>query len=247
MSGRGKRFSEALQSFDRDQLYPPGEAIRMVKEMAKAKFDESIELNFRLGIDVRKADQQIRGTVSLPAGTGKDVKVVVFAQADKAREAKEAGADEVGGEDLAEKIQKGWFDFDVAIATPDMMPVVGKLGKLLGPRNLMPNPKAGTVTADVAKAVKEVKAGKIEYKTDGKQPNINTVIGKASFPVEALTENYRAVVDEILRARPSAAKGKYLKSLALSSTMGPGIRIDPNQAKEVVIQENSRSTDSAQA
>lgn len=233
MSGKGKRFSGALESFDRDQLYPPGEALQLVKEMAKAKFDESIELNFRLGIDVRKAEQQIRGTVSLPSGTGKDVKVVVFAQADKAREAKEAGADEVGGEDLAEKIQKGWFGFDVAIATPDMMPVVGKLGKLLGPRNLMPNPKAGTVTADVAKAVKEVKAGKIEYKTDGKQPNINTVIGKASFPIEALTDNYRAVVDEILRARPSAAKGKYLKSLSLSSTMGPGIRVDPNQAKEV--------------
>ena len=238
---RGKRFTEALENFDRDQLYPPGEALRLVKEMAKAKFDESIELNFRLGLDVRKADQQIRGTVSLPSGTGKDVKVVVFAQADKAREAKEAGADEVGAEDLAEKIQKGWFEFDVAIATPDMMPVVGKLGKLLGPRNLMPNPKAGTVTADVAKAVKEVKAGKIEYKTDGKQPNINTVIGKASFPIEALTDNYRAVVDEILRVRPSAAKGKYLKSLALSSTMGPGIRIDPNQAKVVEIQETAKN------
>lgn len=233
MSIKGKRYKQLADSYDHEKLYQPGEALSLVKEMAKAKFDETVELNFRLGLDVRKADQQIRGTVNLPRGSGKDVRVIVFAQADKAREAKDAGALEVGAEDLADRIQKGWLDFDVAIATPDMMPVVGKLGKVLGPRGLMPNPKSGTVTTDVTKAVQEVKAGKIEYKTDGKQPNVNTVIGKASFPVEALAENYMAVVDEILRAKPSAAKGKYLKSLAVSSTMGPGIKIDPAAIKDV--------------
>ena len=239
MSKRGKRFTELVESFDRDQLYPPGEALNLVKNFARAKFDETIEINFKLGIDVRKAEQQIRGTVSLPRGTGKDVRVIAFAQGDKAREAKEAGAIEVGGEDLGERIQKGWLEFDVAVATPDMMPVVGKLGKILGPRGLMPNPKTGTVTPDVAKAVQEVKSGKIEYRTDGKQPIINTAIGKASFSLEDLAENYGAVVDEILRARPAAAKGRYLKSLTISSTMGPGIRIDPAQAKEVVLPNGS--------
>lgn len=233
MTNRGKRFNQLIETVDRDHLYPPGEALKLVKDNARAKFDETIEINFRLGLDVRKAEQQIRGTVNLPRGTGKDVRVIAFAQGDKAREAKEAGAIEVGGEDLADRIQKGWLDFDVAVATPDMMPVVGKLGKILGPRNLMPNPKTGTVTPDVAKAVQEVKSGKIEYRTDGKQPIINTVIGKASFPLEDLAENYRAVVDEILRVRPAAAKGKYLKSLAISSTMGLGIRIDPAQAKDI--------------
>lgn len=233
MSTNGKRYESLVASFDPDQLHPPGEALRLVKDLARAKFDETIELNFRLGLDVRKAEQQVRGTVSLPRGTGKTVRVVVFAQGDKAREALEAGADMVGVEDLAERIQKGWFDFDVAIAAPDTMPVVGKLGPILGPRKLMPNPKAGTVTPDVAKAVTEVKAGKIEYRTDSKQPLINAIIGKASFPLEALAENYLAVVEEILRAKPSAAKGKYLRSVALSSTMGPGIRIDPAKVKDL--------------
>lgn len=232
MANKGKRYAEVSQKVDRDHLYSPSEALGLVRELAKAKFDETIELSMKLGLDVRKADQQVRGTVSLPKGTGKSVRVVVFAQADKAREAREAGAEEVGDNDLAEKIQKGWLDFDVAIATPDMMPVVGKLGKILGPRGLMPNPKSGTVTADVAKAVQEVKAGKIEYKTD-RHANIHAIIGKASFAVEDLRENYLTVVDEVLRAKPSAAKGKYLRSVTISSTMGPGIPIDPNRPKDV--------------
>lgn len=229
---QGKRYTEAAQKLDRDKLYTPGEALDLVKSLATAKFDETIELNFRLGVDPRKADQGVRGTISLPKGTGKPIRVVVFAQADKAREAREAGADEVGDAELAQKIEKGWLDFDVAIATPDMMPVVGKLGRILGPRNLMPNPKSGTVTPDVAKAVKEVKGGRIEYKND-KQANIHTIIGKASFSKEDLAANYQAVVDEVLRAKPSAAKGKYIKGLSVSSTMGPGVRIDPNLVKEL--------------
>jgi large subunit ribosomal protein L1 len=232
MAQRGKRYEGAIQTIDREKLYKPGEALSIVKENAKAKFDESIELSMRLGIDARKADEAIRGTVSLPKGTGKSVRVVVFAQGDKAREAKEAGADRVGDQDLADEIQNGWTDFDVAVATPDMMPVVGKLGKILGPRGLMPNPKSGTVTPDVAKAVGEVKAGKVEYRND-KFGNVHAVIGKASFPVEALAENYLAIVDEILRAKPASAKGRFVKSMAVSSTMGPGVRIDPNEAKEV--------------
>ncbi len=232
MAQRGKRYIEAAKAFDRTQLYPPAEALELVKETAKAKFDESVELNMRLGVDPRKADQQVRGSVSLPKGTGKQVRVVVFARGDKAREAREAGAEEVGDQDLADRIQKGWTDFDVAIASPDMMPVVGKLGRILGPRGLMPNPKSGTVTPDVARAVSEVKAGKVEYRTD-RQGNVHTTIGKASFPVEALTENYLAVIDEVARAKPSAAKGKYFKSLTLSTSMGPGIRIDPNRPREV--------------
>ena len=234
MAQRGKRYEGAIQTIDREKLYKPGEALSIVKENAKAKFDESIELSMRLGIDARKADETVRGTVSLPKGTGKSVRVVVFAQGDKAREAKEAGADRVGDQDVADEIQSGWTDFDVAIATPDMMPVVGKLGKILGPRGLMPNPKSGTVTADVAKAVGEVKAGKVEYRND-KFGNIHAVIGKASFPVEALAENYLAIVDEVLRAKPASAKGRYVKSMALSSTMGPGVRIDPNDAREVSV------------
>lgn len=232
MSREGKRYLEAAKAYDRGKLYAPWEALDLVKRMASAKFDETIELNIRLGVDPRKQDQQVRGSVSLPKGTGKAVRVVAFAQGDRAREALEAGADEVGGDDLAARVQKGWTDFDVAIATPDMMPVVGKLGKILGPRGLMPNPKSGTVTPDVGRAIKEVKAGKIEYRTD-RQANVHTVIGKSSFPIEALAENYLAVVDEVLRAKPAAAKGRYLKSLTVSSTMGPGVRIDPNRARDV--------------
>lgn len=232
MAPKGKRYSKAMEGFERDALHLPGEAIAMAKSLATAKFDETMELNLRLGVDPRKADQQVRGSVSLPQGTGKSVRVVVFAQGDKARDAMEAGAEDVGAQDLADRVQGGWTDFDVAIATPDMMPLVGKLGKILGPRGLMPNPKSGTVTPDVAKAVKEVKAGKIEYRTD-RQANVHTVIGKASFPVESLVENYLAVVDEIQRAKPAAAKGKYIKSLTVSSTMGPGVRIDPTHVKEI--------------
>jgi large subunit ribosomal protein L1 len=234
MGRKGKRYDAALEAIDPAQVYPPDEALARVKELATAKFDETIELNFKLGVDARKADQQIRGAVSLPAGTGKEVRVIVFAQADKAREAREAGADEVGDNDLAARIQQGWTDFDVAIATPDMMPVVGKLGKILGPRGLMPNPKSGTVSPDVARVVREVKAGKIEYRTD-RQGNVHTVVGKASFPIESLAANYLAVVDEILRAKPSAAKGRYIRTLTLSPTMGPSVQIDTNRAREVNI------------
>lgn len=232
MGKKGKRYTAAVSSFERSRLHEPAQALQLVKDLSRAKFDESIELNFRLNLDVRKADQQVRGTVSLPAGTGKQMRVVVFAQADKAREATEAGADVVGDKDLAERIEKGWTDFDIAIATPDMMPVVGKLGKILGPRGLMPNPKSGTVTVDVSRAVSEFKAGKIEYKTD-RQANVHTVIGKASFPVQDLVSNYLTVVEEVMRAKPAAAKGKYLKSLAVSSTMGPGVRIDPLSIKKL--------------
>jgi large subunit ribosomal protein L1 len=232
MGNRGKRYKAALSSYERSKLYPPVEALGLARDLARASFDETIELNLRLALDVRKADQQIRGTLTLPRGTGKEVRVAVFAQADKAREAKEAGADFVGDKDLAERIEKGWTDFDVAIATPDMMPVVGKLGKILGPRGLMPNPKSGTVTTDVARTVSDFKGGKISYRTD-RQANVHTVIGKASFPIEDLAANYLTVVEEVLRAKPAAAKGKYLKSLAVSPTMGPGVRIDPNAAKRM--------------
>ena len=232
MGHKGKRYESALKGFDREKLYTPDEAIAIAKSLATAKFDETVELNIRLGVDPRKADQQVRGSVSLPAGTGKSVRVAVFAQGDKAREATEAGAEEVGAQDLADRVQKGFTDFDVAIATPDMMPIVGKLGKILGPRGLMPNPKSGTVTPDVARAVKEVKAGKIEYRTD-RQANVHTVIGKASFPAPALGSNYIAVVDEVMRAKPAAAKGKYVKSATISSTMGPGVQIDPAHLKEL--------------
>ncbi|MGI8426349.1 MAG: 50S ribosomal protein L1 [Actinomycetota bacterium] len=228
---KGKRYKSAAEIVDPDKLYSPEEALRLLKDLPKAKFDETIELSMHLGLDVRKAEQQIRGTVSLPKGSGRNVIVVAFAQGEKAREAREAGANEVGDNDLADKIQKGWIGFDVAVATPDMMPVVGKLGKVLGPRGLMPNPKSGTVSVDVAKMVREIKAGKIEFKTD-RQANIHAVIGKASFPFEALAENYVAVVDEVLRAKPSAAKGKFVKSMAVATTMGPGIAIDPSKPKE---------------
>lgn len=230
MSNNGKRYAAATAKYDRSQFYDPADALTLVKEMAAAKFDETVELSMLLGLDVRKADQQVRGTVSLPKGTGKNLRVVVFAQGERATEAAEAGADVVGDKDLAERIEKGWTDFDIAIATPDMMPVVGRLGKILGPRGLMPNPKSGTVTTDVANTVSEFKAGKIEYKTD-RQANVHAVIGKVSFPAEDLLANYLTVVDEILRVKPSAAKGKYLKSVAVSSTMGPGVRIDPAEVR----------------
>ena len=222
-----KRMKEAEQTYDRDKLHAPAEALDIVKRNAKAKFDETIEAAFRLGIDPRKADQMVRGTVSLPAGTGKETRVAVFAEGPAATAAKEAGADVVGSDDLIERIQGGWFDFDAAVASPDMMPKVGKIGKILGPRGLMPNPKAGTVTPDVAKAVEEIKGGKVEYRTD-KFGNVHAILGKASFDADALKKNFAAVLDEIVRAKPSSAKGRYIKSITLSSTMGPGVRVDPN-------------------
>jgi large subunit ribosomal protein L1 len=229
---RGKRYAEAEGTVDRDRQYGPAEAVKLLKRFPAAKFDETVELAFRLGVDPRKADQMIRGTVSLPHGTGRSVRVAAFATGDKAREAQEAGADVVGGEDLVNEVLKGNIDFDAAVATPDVMSVVGKAGRVLGPRGLMPNPKAGTVTPDIGKAVRDIKAGKLEYRVD-RQGNLHLIIGKRSFDEQRLLENYLAVVDEIIRAKPAAAKGRYLRSLTLSSTMGPGIRIDPNRVRDV--------------
>jgi large subunit ribosomal protein L1 len=226
-----KRYTDASRMFDRSELYSPTDAIRILKQMPATKFDETVELSIRLGVDPRKADQMVRGTVSLPNGTGKSMRVAAFAAGDKAREATEAGADLVGGEDLVEEVQKGNIDFDAAVATPDMMPVVGKAGRILGPRGLMPNPKAGTVGDDIGKAVAEIKAGKLEYRVD-RQANLHLVIGKRSFGEQQLLENYMAVVDEIIRAKPASSKGRYIRSITISTTMGPGIRIDPSRVKD---------------
>ncbi len=221
----GKRYRQQYDKVDRDSAYPPAEAIALVKETASAKFDETVEVHVLLGVNVRHADEQLRGTLALPHGLGKDVSVAVFAQGQQARDAEAAGADVVGAQDLAEKIQEGWTDFDVAIATPDMMPVVGQLGRVLGPQGKMPNPKVGTVTDDVEKAVTEAKAGKVEYRTD-RQAIVHLAIGKAGFEQSKLLDNYNAVVEEIVRAKPASAKGKYIISCTLSSTMGPGVRVD---------------------
>ncbi len=229
-----KRYDDAMKRFDRAQLYTPIDAIRILKELPAAKFDETVEVAMRLGVDPRKADQMVRGTVSLPRGTGKSVRVAAFAEGDKAREARDAGADVVGGQDLIDEVVKGNIDFDAAVATPDMMPTVGKAGRILGPRGLMPNPKAGTVTADIGKAVSDIKGGKIEYRTD-RQANVHMVIGKRSFDEAALAENFGAVVEEIVRAKPAAAKGRYINSATLSTTMGPGIRLDPAKLKEAEV------------
>jgi large subunit ribosomal protein L1 len=225
----GKRFRMQHQKVQRDRLYPPAEAIALIKETASAKFDETVELHVLLGVNVRHADEQLRGTLALPHGLGKDVTVAVFAQGAKARDAEAAGADFVGAQDLAEKIQAGWTDFDVAIATPDMMPVVGQLGRILGPQGKMPNPKVGTVTEDIEKAVQDSKSGKVEYRTD-RQAIVHMAIGKASFEDEKLLHNYQAVMDEIVRAKPAGAKGKYIRSATLATTMGPGIRVDTGKA-----------------
>ncbi len=233
MSRTGKKYVDATRKFDRDRLYTPAEAFDLVKSLAKRNFDETVEITFRLGIDPRKADQMIRGTVSLPHGTGKAVRVAVFATGDAAREAEEAGADVVGADDLVARVQEGFLDFDVAIATPDLMSQVGRLGRILGPRGVMPNPKTGTVTTDIGKTVAEFKAGKVEYRTD-RNGNVHVPIGKVSFERDALLENFQAVLDEILRNKPAAAKGRYIKSIATSSTMGPGIRIDPAVAADSV-------------
>ncbi|HHY98690.1 MAG TPA: 50S ribosomal protein L1 [Firmicutes bacterium] len=226
MAHRGKRYQEALKKFDRSQLYSISDAVRLVKETASAKFDETVELSVRLGVDPKRSDQQVRGAVVLPFGTGKVPKVLVFAKGEKAKEAEEAGADFVGAEDLAEKIQGGWTDFDVAIATPDVMSVVGKLGRILGPKGLMPNPKTGTVTFEIAKAVKDAKAGKVEYRVD-RTGIVHVPIGKVSFEPEKLEANLTTLMDAIVRAKPAAAKGQYIKSIAISSTMGPGVKLSP--------------------
>jgi large subunit ribosomal protein L1 len=225
---QGKKYVDANKRFERDNLYTPSEALELVKSIAAAKFDESVEVAIRLGVDPRKADQMVRGTVGLPAGTGKDVRVAVFAAGDAAQEARDAGADIVGADDLAAEIEKGNFNFDVAIATPDLMPLVGRLGRVLGPRGLMPNPKTGTVTQDVGRAVTEFKGGKVEYRTD-RYGNIHVPIGKVSFEPAALETNFRALLDELNRAKPSSAKGRYFKRITLASTMGPGVKIDPGR------------------
>jgi large subunit ribosomal protein L1 len=230
MPARGKKYVDAAKRYDRDQFHTPGEAVELVKQSAPAKFDETVELAVRLGVDPRKADQIVRGTVALPSGTGKSVRVVAFAAGDAAAAAREAGADVVGADDLVERVQGGFLDFDVAIATPDLMGQVGKLGRVLGPRGLMPNPKTGTVTTDVGKAVTEFKGGRVEYRTD-KFGNVHVPVGKASFDRVQLMENVRAVLEELLRAKPPAAKGRYVRSVTLSSTMGPGIKVDPNRIK----------------
>ena len=232
---KAKRYVDSTRMFDRNELYGPGDAIRVLKEMPAPTFDETVELAMRLGVDPRKADQMVRGTVTLPHGTGKEVRVAAFAQGDKAREAEAAGADLVGGEDLVSEVLKGNIDFDAAVATPDMMPVLGKAGRVLGPRGLMPNPKAGTVSEDIGKAVSEIKAGKLEYRVD-RQANCHLVIGKRSFDERTLLENYLAVVDELLRAKPAAAKGRYIRSVTISTTMSPGIRIDPARIRDVELE-----------
>src|SRR6187401_1000353 len=232
MSSHGKRYTEARSKIERENLYSPAEAVELLKGLPDAKFDETVEAHFRLGLNVRHADQQLRGTLMLPHGTGKTVRVAVFAEGDKAREAEEAGADVVGAADLAAKIEGGFTDFDVAIATPDQMGNVGKLGRVLGPRGLMPNPKTGTVTFDIAKAVSDAKAGKLEYRTD-RGANVHLPIGKRSFDERALLENYAALVDEIVRAKPSAAKGRYIKQITLTTTMGPGVHVDSSITRDI--------------
>ena len=227
---QGKKYRDALKRFDRERLYTPTEALELVVSLAKANFDETVELVVRLGVDPRKADQIVRGTVALPAGTGKDVRVAVFAAGEAAAAAREAGADIVGADDLAAQIEGGMLDFDVTIASPDLMPVVGRLGRVLGPRGLMPNPKSGTVTPDVARAVAEFKGGKVEYRTD-RYGNVAVPIGKASFDPSALVENFRAVLDELHRAKPAAAKGRYVRRVTVSTTMGPGVKIDPTRLR----------------
>jgi large subunit ribosomal protein L1 len=233
MAKHGKSYVEALGQVDREREYAPAEAIKLVKELKRAKFDEAIEVHIRTGLNVRHADEQLRGTIGLPNGLGKDVKVIVFAQGAKVAEAEEAGADVVGAEDLAKRIEEGFDDFDVAIATPDLMPVVGRLGRILGPSGKMPNPKVGTVTMDVRKAVEESKAGKVEYRTD-RTAIVHLNIGKTSFEEQALLENYAAVIDEIIRAKPAVAKGRYLRSITLASTMGPGVKVDPTRTRDIV-------------
>jgi large subunit ribosomal protein L1 len=233
MAKHGKTYVAVKSKVDREHEYQPAEAIALVKQTKRAKFDESVELHVRTGLNVRHADEQLRGTIALPNGLGKDVTVAVFAKGDKAREAEEAGADVVGADDLAKRIEEGFTDFDVAIATPDMMPVVGRLGRILGPQGKMPNPKVGTVTMDVAKAVEESKAGKVEYRTD-RTAIVHLTIGKTSFDDLALLQNYAAVIEELIRAKPSAAKGRYLRTVTVAATMGPGVKVDPSRTRDIL-------------
>ncbi len=233
MAKHGKRYHEARAQVDREHEYTPAEAVALIKSLPGPKFPESVEVHIRTGLNVRHADEQLRGTIALPNGLGKSVKIAVFAKGDKAKEAEEAGADIVGADDLAKQIEEGFDDFDIAIATPDMMPVVGRLGRILGPQGKMPNPKVGTVTMDVRKAVEESKAGKVEYRTD-RTAIVHLTIGKTSFDDRALLENYAAVIDEIIRAKPSAAKGRYIRSITLASTMGPGVKVDPTRTRDIL-------------
>ena len=228
----GKKYNEAAATIDREKIYSPSEALALAKASAKTGFDATVEVAMRLGVDPRKADQMVRGTVNLPHGTGKTARVLVFAQGPKAEEAQAAGADYVGSDELIDKVAGGWTDFDAVVATPDLMGKVGKLGRVLGPRGLMPNPKTGTVTMDVAKAVSDIKGGKIEFRVD-KHSNLHFIIGKASFSQEALEDNYAAAVDEVMRLKPSAAKGRYIKKAVVSTTMGPGIQVDPTRSRDV--------------
>ena len=242
MSRHGKRYLDALAKIDREREYDPADAFALLKETSpERKIVESVELHVRTGLNVRHADEQLRGTIALPHGLGKNVTVAVFAKGDAAREAEEAGADHVGADDLAKRVEEGWTDFDVAIATPDMMPVVGKLGRILGPQGKMPNPKVGTVTPDVRRAVEESKAGKVEYRTD-RTAIVHMVIGKADFDEHRLLENYAAVIDELMRAKPASAKGRYLRSITLTTTMGPGIKIDPGRTRDIVGEEAAAAT-----
>ncbi len=233
MPKHGKRYRELYAKVDRERDYSPVEAVRLVREFQTTKFTESVEVHIRTGLNVRHADQQLRGTIAFPHGLGKDVRVAVFAKGDKAREAEEAGADVVGDEDLATRVQEGFTDFDIAIATPDMMPVVGRLGRVLGPQGKMPNPKVGTVTPDVAQAVRESKAGRVEYRTD-RTANVHLAIGRTDFEERALLENYATLMDEIMRAKPAAAKGRYLRTVTLATAMGPGVRVDPSRTRNIV-------------
>jgi large subunit ribosomal protein L1 len=230
---RSKRYRAVREQIDRTREYPPAEAVSAVKGMQSANFNEAVEVHIRLGVNVRHADQQVRGTMVLPNGLGREQSVAVFAQGDKAREAEAAGADVVGSEDLAERVSGGWTDFDVAIATPDMMSVVGKLGRILGPQGKMPNPKVGTVTEDVGRAVEQAKAGRVEYRTD-RTGIVHLVIGRADFDERKLLENYAALIDEIVRAKPAAAKGRYVRSVTLSTTMGPGVHVDPTKTRDLM-------------
>jgi large subunit ribosomal protein L1 len=246
MSSHGKRYRQVRGAIDREAVYGPAQAIRILKDADGAKFDETIEVHLNLGLNVRHAEEQLRGTLMLPHGTGRDQRVAVFAEGEKAKEAQDAGADIVGAADLAKRVEEGFTDFDVAIATPDQMGNVGRLGRILGPRGLMPNPKTGPVTMDVGKAVREAKAGKLEYRTD-RGANVHVPIGKRSFDERQLVENYAALIDEIVRAKPAAAKGRYIKKITLASTMGPGIHVDPQRTRGIVedLDESEAATVSA--
>jgi large subunit ribosomal protein L1 len=246
VSQHGKKYRAARALIDRERVYSPAEAVRLLKEFPGPTFDETVEVHFSLGLNVRHAEQQLRGTISLPHGTGREQRVAVFAEGEKAREAEEAGADIIGAADLAKRVEEGFTDFDVAIATPDLMGQVGRLGRVLGPRGLMPNPKTGTVTMDVGRAVREAKAGKQEYRTD-RGANVHVALGKKSFEERALLENYAALVDEIVRAKPAAAKGRYIKQVTLATTMGPGIKLDPSRTRGIVEEEAGDSAEAESA